>query len=136
MVGTQPWALHMETERVPRKYNSGRGPECQSDQWRNSGGKKGSTKLTPTRRGLPTIMRRYGLVRCRSTGRNMRYHEYYFEQPQWQASARRLFHTLPVRASPPPPFCPGRWMLKAARVCSLAPPCPARLGAWCEGSSA
>ena len=76
MVGTQPWALHMETERVPRKYNSGRGPECQSDQWRNSGGKKGSTKLTPTRRGLPTIMRRYGLVRCRSTGHNMRYHEY------------------------------------------------------------
>ena len=71
--GTQPWSLHMETERVPRKYNSGRGPECQSDQWRNSGGKKGSTKLTPTRRGLPTIMRRYGLVRCRSTGHNMRY---------------------------------------------------------------
>ena len=55
------------------------------DQWRNSGGRKGATVLRPTDTSLPPVTRRYGVVKCRSTGATpkvLRYHEYFLQSTQ------------------------------------------------------
>ena len=105
--GTQPWALHVECSREPRKF--GRQTVCYAqphlisscsvltrshaqDQWRNSGGRKGATILRPSNPCLPTITRRYGIVRCRTQGTTLRFHEYALP-----SVTMRLFHTMPPR---------------------------------------
>ena len=70
---------------------------CAQDQWRNSGGRKGATNMQPSDPSIPyAITRRYGVVRCRTAGGSLRYHEYFLSKGGWQ-SPRRLFHTLPPR---------------------------------------
>ena len=63
------------------------------DQWRNSGGRKGATVLRPTDTSLPPVTRRYGVVKCRSTGATpkvLRYHEYFmFQSTQASSQSER-----------------------------------------------
>ena len=112
--GTQPWALHVECSREPRKFgrqtvratphsineinpaddltDTRARTHPAQDQWRNSGGKKGATILRPSNPCLPTITRRYGIVRCRTQGTTLRFHEYALP-----GVGMRLFHTMPPR---------------------------------------
>ena len=63
----------------------------QNDQWRNSGGASGATEL-PSKYGV--VVRRYGVVRRRSRGDKLRYHEYSFKK-KGRGVQIRIFHTLP-----------------------------------------
>ena len=87
-----PDGTHLEGHAQPHSSCSVLTRSHAQDQWRNSGGRKGATILRPSNPCLPTITRRYGIVRCRTQGTTLRFHEYALP-----SVTMRLFHTMPPR---------------------------------------